>query len=223
MWYTKFTFIEKHPGLAIPLPANYFTKPYIQEEFVSLQHINSIYPAGQNPATYPIPQQLQLPSEYIELLQFSNGGTIINGEREFGYFSPETIRSFYISYGFHVWAPAFLPVALNGGGKFYAYDLREADSTSVIVVSAGNIGYETDCWAMLGHTLDEVLSRTTNIEEELDRLYPAVQPSDQQKRKAAIHKALAQLKAEKENGSITLKVYLSQKRELEDEIKHLNL
>jgi hypothetical protein len=222
MWYNQFTFFDKAPGLAIVLPADYFTRPYTSEEFVTLKHIDTMYPAGETPATYPVPSQLQLPPDYIELLQYSNGGGIINGKREFGYFSPETIRAYYISYGFQVWAPAFLPIALNGGGSFYAYDCRQP-GLPIVAVAAGNIGYDPDCWAFLGNTLHEVLSQPTNIEEDLDRLIKKPEPNDTDIRKMAIRKALTQLKVEKDKGNMELKIYLLKKRELEEEMKALGL
>jgi len=168
MWFHKFTFFDKQPGLTEPFLDDFFTKPFSEEEFSLFPDIESLYPKGKTSEHFPIPQQLRLPEEFISLLRYSNGGGIINGEREFGFFSFEDIRQMYIAYGFPIWAPAFLPIAFNGGGKFYAYDLRQKEGFPIILVPAGNIGYDDDCWVLLGHTLEEVLSKTTNVEDELD-------------------------------------------------------
>jgi len=168
MWFNKFNFFDKLSGLTEPIPKDFFTKSYSESELVILNDIRKLYPEGLAPNIVSIPKQLRLPEDYIELLKHSNGGGILNGEREFGYFSLDGIREMYIAYGFPFWAPAFLPVAFNGGGKFYAYDLREEGKFPIVVVSSGNIGYEEDCWAFLGNTMEDVLSNTTNIEDELD-------------------------------------------------------
>ena len=112
-----------------------------------------------------MPGSFFLPDELVQLLTYSNGGGIVNGEREFGYFSLDEIRAFYFNYGFPEWAPLFLPVAFNGGGVFYAYDFRDAPRLRIVAASAGNLGYEDA--VVLGDTLAETLNRTTNIEDEL--------------------------------------------------------
>jgi len=167
MWYDKFTFFNKQEGLTIDLPEDYFIKPYTEEEFSLFPDIDSLYPSGKSPDRFPIPTQLKLPNEFVNLLKYSNGGGILNGEREFAFFSHDTVRRSYISYGFPIWAPAFLPIAFNGGGKFYAYDMRQPARVPIILVDAGNIGYDDDCWVFLGDTLEEVLSKSTNVEDEL--------------------------------------------------------
>ncbi|QSW88672.1 MULTISPECIES: SMI1/KNR4 family protein [Flavobacterium] len=168
MWFNKFNFFDIHPGLTESIPDDFFTKPYSVNELEILDNIRQLYPEGTAPEILPIPKQIKLPEEYIKLLNHSNGGGILNGDREFGYFSLEDIREMYISYGFPFWAPAFLPVAFNGGGKFYAYDLRKENEFPIIAVSSGNIGYDDDCWGFLGNTMENVLSNTNNIEDELD-------------------------------------------------------
>ena len=168
MWYSKLTFFDKQSGLSETIPDDFFTKPYSESELGVLNDIRKLYPDGSAPEIMLIEANLRLPDEYIELLKYSNGGGILNGEREFGYFSPAVIREMYVNYGFPFWAPEFLPMAFNGGGKFYAYDFREENQLQIIVVSSGNIGYKEDCWAFLGNTLEEVLNKTTNVENELD-------------------------------------------------------
>lgn len=167
MWYDSFTFWETNPGLTEPVAADYFARPFSEPEFADFPAIDSLYPQGKTAAVFPVPEQLQLPAEYQELLAYSNGGVILNGEREFSYFMPEDIRGFYIRYGFPIWAPALLPIGLNGGGVFYAYDFQQPGKPPIVAVAAGDIGYEGA--VELGRNLVDVLRADANISDELYR------------------------------------------------------
>ena len=169
-----------------------------------------------------MPANLELPLEFIELLNYSNGGGIINGEREFGYFDLETIREMYMSYGFLIWAPNFLPIAFNGGGKFYAYKFDDISKKTLIYLVPSGIGDDEGC-VLLGNTLEEVLSKTTNVEDELDILYPKYEPTESQKRCKELQIQLSQLKEDKNSGKINLKNFLTNKRQIEEEIKRLEI
>ena len=217
MWYSKFTFFDKKEGLKNEIPDVFFTLPTTDEEFKFI----SEYADGKPKEDFPLPANLKLPLEFIELLKYSNGGGIINSEREFGYFDLEAIREMYMNYGFLIWAPAFLPIAFNCGGKFYAYDIRQPDKFPIILVPAGNIGYEEDCWVFLGDTLEEVLSKTTNVEDELDILYPKFEPTENQKKLTELYTQLSQIKEDKNSGKINLKDFLSIKKQVEEQIKIL--
>lgn len=212
MWYHQFTFFDKQTGLSTLPEEDYFSKPLTEEEIRLCPDFSQL-----KDETMPM---LHLPSEFLELLQYSNGGGIINGQREFGFFSLHEIRPYYLVYGFVKWAPYFLPVALNGGGKFYAYDVRDSKNIRIVAVSSGDLSYESA--AYLGKNLEEVLSQTGNIEDELSKLYPEAEPSDKIKRKVEIHKELRMLKESMNNGKIELKLYLQMKRKLEDEMKQIN-
>ncbi|MBW1655444.1 SMI1/KNR4 family protein [Flavobacterium quisquiliarum] len=221
MWFSKFTFFDKQAGLTESVSEDFFSKPFSQEEFGNFPDIQSLYPNGKKAEYFPIPKQLRLPEEYVELLQHSNGGGIINGEREFGFFSLEEIRQRYINYGFPIWAPAFLPIAFNGGGKFYAYDLRKDNEFPIILVPAGNLGYDDDCWVFLGNTLVEVLSKTTNVEDELDVLYPEKELAEKDSKSRKLYLELKDLEEKKVNGKVDLKNYLLTKKRIEAELRKL--
>jgi hypothetical protein len=167
MWYEQFTFWGTNPGLPEPVAADYFARPFSEQEFDDFPAIESLYPQGKTVAAFPVPEQLRLPADYQELLAYSNGGVILNGEREFSYFVPEDIRGYYIRYGFPIWAPALLPIGLNGGGIFYAYDFQRPGTPPIVAVAAGDIGYEGA--VMLGKDLVEMLRINTNIFDELYR------------------------------------------------------
>ena len=167
MWYEQFTFWETNPGLNEPVAADYFARPFSVSEFDDFPAIDSLYPQGKTAEAFPVPPQLRLPADYQELLAYSNGGVILNGEREFSYFVPEDIRGFYIRYGFPIWAPALLPIGLNGGGIFYAYDFQCPGTPPIVAVAAGDIGYEGA--VVIGRNLAEMLQANTNISDELYR------------------------------------------------------
>lgn len=221
MWFSKFTFFDKQPGFSAVIPEDFFKKPFSKEEFDSFPDIESLYPNGKNGECFHVPQTLRLPEEYIKLLEYSNGGGIINGEREFGFFPLQEIRLMYINYGFPIWAPAFLPIAFNGGGNFYAYDLRENEGFPIILVPAGNLGYDDDCWVFLGNTLEEVLSKTTNVEEELDILYPEKELSEKELQYKQLRTELRALEENKKKNQIDLKTYLLSKKRIETDLKKL--
>lgn len=108
----------------------------------------------------------QLPEEYIELLKYSNGGNFCNGDREIGFFRLQDIRSMYISYLFPEFQPGAVPFGFNGGGTFYAYDLRAPSQNPPIIATASGC-LDWDESAILGYSLAEVFSKDTNIDDEL--------------------------------------------------------
>jgi hypothetical protein len=219
MWYSKYTFFNKEEGLQDEIPDNYFLQPYTEEAFKTISN----YTAGKPLTDFQIPAYLQLPEEYRQLLAYSNGGGIINGEREFGFLSPEGIREMYIAYGFLIWAPDLLPIAFNGGGKFYVYDFRNLQNgPSILLVPAGCIG-DDDSYAFLGNTLDDVLSKTTNVEEELDKLYPQKELSATEKKRVGLNRELHNIRQKRESGEIDLKTFLKAKQDIAQQLKNLDL
>ena len=112
---------------------------------------------------------ISLPQEYKDLLSFANGGLLTNGEREFGFFGSKEIREYYIYYQFPQYMPEALPIGFNGGGVFYAYDFRNKENPSIIAASSGNLFWDDS--VLLGVSLEEVFSKSTNIEEELFAKY----------------------------------------------------
>jgi len=162
MWYEKFTFYDKQEGLTAEIEADFFTRPTTDEEFECI----AAFTNGKTKADFSIPTHLKLPQEFVSLLQYANGGGIINGEREFGYFDLHTIREMYMCYGFLIWAPNHLPIAFNGGGEFYVYNFNhDTNKPSIDLVPASCLGDDENC-AFLGYSLEEVLSKPTNVEDE---------------------------------------------------------
>ncbi|MBF7092963.1 SMI1/KNR4 family protein [Flavobacterium sp. ALJ2] len=193
MWYDNYTFFDKQKGFTETNSAQIWNKE--------------------------LPDKFFLPIELQELLQHSNGGGIINGDREFGYFSLYEISDFYIEYQFDKYTPLFMPIAFNGGGIFYAYDFRNPTNINLVAVSAGVLEYESSI--IIGKTLKEVLSKTINIEDELDILYPKIELTEEDKQLIELRKQLNELNTNRNN--ITPKDYLLTKRTLENKIKELGL
>ncbi|SFD73517.1 hypothetical protein SAMN04489722_1217 [Algibacter lectus] len=220
MWYKKHTFFDKQDGLKeIPI-SHYFSLQLTEEEIQLFPDIKKLYPEFVDNKELSIPIELTLTTEHQQLLEYSNGGGIINGDREFGYFSLQDIRYYYFAYGFPKWTPNFLPIAFNGGGKFYAYDFRNLKDIKIVAVGSGDLDYESS--VVIGITLDEVLTKKTNIEDELDKLYPEIKLSEKELRKLEIKQELISLKNDKLVGTVDLKTYLMRKNELENELKEIN-
>lgn len=217
MWYQQFTFFDKQEGLKNEIPNDFFTHPATDKEFEYI----STYTNGKPKEDFPIPTNLKLPFDFIQLLNYSNGGGIINDKREFGYFDVETIREMYMSYGFMIWAPTILPVAFDGGGNFYAYNFNDNTRIpQVYLVPSGSIGDDESC-VFLGNTLEEVLTKTGNVADELDILYPKIELTESQKNHKELQLKLSKLKDDKNSGKINLKDYLIAKRETEEQLKIL--
>lgn len=221
MWYNKFAFSDKQDGLKELPIASYFSEYLTEEEIKLYPDIKKLYPEFLNNDKLIIPKNLTLTTELRELLEYSNGGEIINGDREFGYFSLQDIRYYYFNYGFPLSTPYFLPIAFNGGGTFYAYDFRDLTDIKIVAVGASHLEYESS--VVLGQTLEEVLSKTINIEEELDILYQRAEPTEKGMRVTEIYKALKKIKKDKDEGKIDLKSYIQTKRKLETELNELKI
>ncbi|MDA6071217.1 SMI1/KNR4 family protein [Flavobacterium sp. AC] len=195
MWYDKYTFYKKQKRLIDEYPE------------INLQQIWN----------NKLPTDFFLPDELLELLQFSNGGGIINGNRDFGYFSLIDMRNYYFDYKLSKYTPLFLPVAFNGGGIFYAYDFRDPKNIRIVAADAGDLEYESSI--VIGETLDEVLSKTNDIVEELDKIRTPILFTEDEKQIIELRKQLAYLNANR--NSIDTKSYLLAKRKLESQIKQL--
>ena len=219
MWYDKLNFYSREAGLNVTPESNFFSRSLSEEEIRLFPHLLELHPDFKDPAQFPVPATLHLPADLAGLLTFSNGGAIINGEREFGYFSLQEIRYYYFAYGFPKYLPDFLPIAFNGGGIFYAYDFSTDGILPIVAVASGNLSEEDT--VVLGYALAEVLSKPHNIEEDLDQLYPVPELSDTEKTLARLRQELKMLNEDKNNGKVDLKIFLLTKKRIEAEMKTL--
>ncbi len=222
MWVNKY---EKHnfkKGLKENIPDDFFTSPCSEEEYEDIKNYTE-----KKHTELIIPQFLKLPEEYIKLLKISNGGMIINKEREFSFFDIETIREFYICYGFIIHAPTMLPIAFNGGGTFYAYKfIDEKQPPKIYGVHSSCIGFEKDT-CFLGNSLKEVLSKDFDIDEEIyeyqvkNGTIKTSKITKEEKEIINLTNQLKELKEKKNTKKINLKEYLKSKREIESKLKEL--
>lgn len=87
-----------------------------------------------------------LPRSYLSLLRWSNGGAFSNGDRNFDPFLPcDRLREYLLCYHVPQYMPLALPFALDGGGNFYLFDMRQnpvEGEYPVLYVGAGNLDYE---------------------------------------------------------------------------------
>ncbi|KAA2243802.1 SMI1/KNR4 family protein [Chitinophaga agrisoli] len=164
MWYTSFEFYDRQPGLQPGSMTTLLSAPVSATELALLeQNLQRMSINNVHPRQWVIPQ-FTLPEELLQLLACSNGGGIVNGSREFGFFSLEQIREYYLHYHFPQYTPYFLPIAFNGGGIFYAYDYRQ-QTPPIVAISAGNLDAADS--ALLGYSLQEVLEQDTDIADSL--------------------------------------------------------
>ena len=219
MWYDKLNFYSREPGLDRIPESDFFSRSLSQEEIRLFPHLLELHPDFEDPAQFPVPGALHLPADLAGLLTFSDGGAIINREREFGYFSLQEIRYYYFAYGFPKYLPDFLPIAFNGGGIFYAYNFRNEGNLPIVAVASGNLAEEDT--VVLGYSLAEVLSKSHNIEEDLDQLFPVLELSDREKAHARLRQELKTLNENKASGKIDLKTFLLTKKRIEAEMKAL--
>jgi hypothetical protein len=78
----------------------------------------------REPFQWSLPHRL-FPASYLSFLRFSDGGSFRTGERWFDPFlSTAEVRRDLLAYGFPHWLPGLVPFALDGGGSFYAFDMR---------------------------------------------------------------------------------------------------
>ncbi|QDU94092.1 SMI1/KNR4 family protein [Lignipirellula cremea] len=106
--------------------------PLTEDEIVEINATQNPYPASNplyneyepfDPTGWVIPQR-KFPDSFVDCLRWSNGGNFVNGEREFGMFGPEEIRQYLLSYQLPEYMPGAVPFALDGGGGFFLFDMR---------------------------------------------------------------------------------------------------
>jgi len=85
-----------------------------------------------------------LPLSYLDFLEWSNGGEFVQGARQFGFFSTAELRNFLLDYSVPRYMPGALPIAFDGGGCFYLFDMRNNPVDGeypVLFAAAGNLDY----------------------------------------------------------------------------------
>ncbi len=117
--------------------------------------------------TWRFPER-SLPAAYLEFLRWSNGGAagFTNGQREFGFLTTRNLREYMVAYEFPEYMPDALPFAMNGGGWFYVFDMRQDPRDGeypVLFTHSGELSYDEAY--PLGDSFVAVLRDARNPEE----------------------------------------------------------
>ena len=86
-----------------------------------------------------------LPQSYLELLQWSNGPSFLTGERQFTFFGCGDMRDYLVHYQFPEYMPGAIPLGMDGGGLFAAFDTRAGlidGEYPILVTPASVLDYE---------------------------------------------------------------------------------
>jgi hypothetical protein len=142
-WPDLFDLIDRRPGV----PAAWFsgitgsvTTPLQPDEISELAARDA-----PDPSAWRFPTG-ELPPSYRAFLGWSNGGTFIAGEREFGMLAAEELRPYMLDYALPYHLPGAMPFALDGTGGFYLLDMRqppdERGEYPVLHATGGDLGYD---------------------------------------------------------------------------------
>ena len=97
----------------------------------------------EDPERWIIPSG-PLPPAYLSFLRWSNGGEFRNGDRLlqfFGTSGDNGVREMMLAYRVPYWAPGLLPFAFDGGGVFYAFDMRYRPHKGEYQIVTAESGY----------------------------------------------------------------------------------
>ncbi len=167
MWFERFELKYKKSKLDIEIPLDYYSKPCTEEEFNAYHECTGDYETTYKKVN--IPNYLRLTNELEELLKRSNGGVLSNQEREFKFFDMETIRYFYIYYGFVVHHPNYLPIAFSEELYFYLYKFEnKAENPKIYAISLYDIGDENEMF-FIGNSLEEMMLKSYSLEDEISK------------------------------------------------------
>ncbi|GAV98583.1 hypothetical protein CS176_2813 [Corynebacterium glutamicum] len=111
------------------------------------------------PLVFP-PELITLAVEGIELIELEPSWTSDFPLPEFGFLAADMV-DFYDDYEFSEWIPGAWPLALDGGGGFFCFDLRAANADGeipVVWVHASNLGWGDDEAVRVAASLADLLS-----------------------------------------------------------------
>lgn len=132
-------------------------------------YINGSKLRYQHPERWIIPNS-PLPSSYLSFLRWSNGGEFRNGDRLLQFFQIldpiHGVREMLVAYGVPDTHPGILPFAFNGGGIFYAFDMRYRPTNGEYPIVAADSG-----WSHFPYSLEATFPEAchSKIDFELKR------------------------------------------------------
>jgi hypothetical protein len=99
-----------------------------------------------DPANWRLPADRPLPPSYKSFLGWSNGGLFVVGDREFQMLKAQELREYLLFYEVPQYMPGAVPFALDGGGWFYLFDVRNPPGASgeypIRFAATGNLNYD---------------------------------------------------------------------------------
>jgi hypothetical protein len=98
-----------------------------------------------DPTTWCLPVG-SLPSDYLSLLRWSNGGEFRTGAQWLQIYPAADVRQLLLDYHVPQYLSGALSIASDGGGHIYAFDMRRPyvhGEYPILVVAAGDQGYDT--------------------------------------------------------------------------------
>jgi hypothetical protein len=124
-----------------------------------------------DPSLWVIPNRA-LPSSYLEFLQWCNGGEFRAGERWFQ-FRPALdpnfgVRTCLLAYYLPQYMPGALPFAMNGGGMFYLFDMRQPEQRGEypIVCSHSNcLGWDADDCVQIAQSFEDACRGVIDVDD----------------------------------------------------------
>ncbi len=117
-----------------------------------------------DPSRWELPKRT-FPASFIDFLRWSNGGNFVNGHREFGMFDPQSIREYLLAYNIPEYMSGAIPFALDGGGGFFLFDMRQdlhGGEYPIAFSHSGNLGWEHDEYAIIAASFAEACSDPTD-------------------------------------------------------------
>ena len=107
---------------------------------------------------------LDLPSEYLEIFSFMNGGEGFIGDNYCRLYPLDELVSLNESFSVKEFAPEFFIFGSNGGGEAFAFDIAKSPYA---IVKIPFIPMDLDFIALIGQTVGEFFSSFSTSEKEV--------------------------------------------------------
>jgi SMI1 / KNR4 family (SUKH-1) len=125
-------------------------------------------------AAWSVPDR-PLPASYLSFLRWSNGGEFRTGERWFQFFPTldpgHGVRAMLLAYHIPQYMPGALPIAFNGGGMFYLFDMRQpaaGDEYPVVCAHSGNLRWNPAACRLVANSFEEACRGARNVDDLFD-------------------------------------------------------
>ena len=122
-------------------------------------------------AVWVIPDR-PLPSAYLSLLRWADGGEFRTGERWFQFFptldAGQGVRAMTLAYAVPQYMPGAMPVAFNGGGTFYLLDMRlpaVGGEYPIVCAHAGYLAWKPGACREVADSFAAACRGTVNVDD----------------------------------------------------------